>query len=273
MVEGVGEAVVYDREYAFRVTTMPDGRKEVLLRAVDRLKVGVCPPGGGGGGKRSEAEQEFRDSINRVRSIRRARQNLRLAIMCIGADRLLTLTFKENLCDVLRARRIFKTFVRLMRLTIPGWQYVVVHEFQKRGAVHFHLAVRGFQKIRYVRKQWLRAIEIDGSEGGNVDIRPPRKRWGGGGGESWSTARLASYLGKYIGKDVGGMEKGARRFIASEDRARPVIERWYQAADMTFADAMMAACRMAGICEGVWMSGDARCFFAFGMGEFDPPPF
>ena len=51
----------------------------------------------------------------------------------------LTLTFAENEQDVEFANYEFKKFVKKIKYYIPSFQYVGVLEFQKRGAIHYHL--------------------------------------------------------------------------------------------------------------------------------------
>ena len=78
------------------------------------------------------------------RSVRRSKAQVRRKCMAGGLDHMLTLTYQANVIDVRAAYSDLSRFIRLIRKRIPGWSYCAVHELQKRGAVHFHLAVRGF---------------------------------------------------------------------------------------------------------------------------------
>ena len=50
-----------------------------------------------------------------------------------------TLTFAENLTDVRDANKKFNTFVTQWRRKKSDFLYIAVPEFQKRGAVHYHV--------------------------------------------------------------------------------------------------------------------------------------
>jgi hypothetical protein len=78
----------------------------------------------------------------------------------------------------------------LSRIGYP-MPYVAVLECQKRGAIHPHLAVRGFQDIRLLRRSWYKIV---GKAQGQVNVRGPRP--------GTSPVKLARYLSKYISKDI-----------------------------------------------------------------------
>lgn len=55
-------------------------------------------------------------------------------------DKFLTLTFAENMTDVKLCNVLFKAFIRKLRNSYkPDLKYLAVIEFQKRGAVHYHV--------------------------------------------------------------------------------------------------------------------------------------
>jgi hypothetical protein len=74
-------------------------------------------------------------------------------------------------------------FVKLLHRHIPEWPYLVVMERQKRGAPHFHLAAKGWQKVLLLRSCWRKVVGD-----GNIDVKAPRTRKGG----SWKRAGLGS---------------------------------------------------------------------------------
>jgi len=106
--------------------------------------------------------------------------------MSLGPKALLTLTYRHNETDLTQAKRDLKAFVRKVRKVYPGFHYAGAPERQKRGAVHFHLAVNTFLPANWLRGLWR---EVVGQ--GNVDLKAvddPR--------------RVASYLCKYLAKDL-----------------------------------------------------------------------
>lgn len=86
---------------------------------------------------------------SRAKSNIRARNNLRRLILANFTNRskFLTLTFKENVTGIEEANKEFKKFIRKLRSNLGNFKYVAVIEFQKRGAVHYHVLL----DIKYVR--------------------------------------------------------------------------------------------------------------------------
>lgn len=95
----------------------------------------------------------------------------------------LTLTFKDNVTDLDYANREFKKFIqRLNRHIKKDWtsfdgvQYVAVVEFQKRGAVHYHLLLFNMPYIEWsllLDKWGLGGAYIEGfkdKQGNTVDM-------------------------------------------------------------------------------------------------------
>lgn len=81
-------------------------------------------------------------SESRARSNIRARNQVRrLALSNFTSNsKFLTLTFKENLTDVSQANELFKEFIKKVRKKHDkNLKYLAVVEFQKRGAVHYHM--------------------------------------------------------------------------------------------------------------------------------------
>lgn len=148
----------------------------------------------GGGAKRENDRREEMSAKSLNESQRRARSMVRRKCMTIQADRLLTLTTRENIQDVDRAWSIFARFTRMMKKRYKDFKYVAVPEYQKRGAVHFHLAIRGYYHANTVRRLWNRAI---GEGDGNIDITSPKKA----GKNSWNPKRISAYIAKYITKE------------------------------------------------------------------------
>jgi len=172
------------------------------------------------------AAVQRRASECRNRAERRARQGVRWAVYGIEADHLLTLTYRENMVDVERAKRDWDGFRRAVDKHCPEWPYVLTMEFQERGAIHFHVAVKGRQDVKMLRACWWGVV---GEGQGNIDVRGPARRWAGRAAR-WSRGKLARYLSKYLSKSFDALPVGAKRYWASADRARPVVSVfWLQA--------------------------------------------
>jgi len=175
----------------------------------------------GGGARRKNANKDAMDDVTLAKSNQRARSNVRRKCLSACVDRLLTLTFRENVTDVDEAWSCFEYFCKLMRHQFPNrWQYVAVPEYQERGAVHFHVAIKGFFNVNLVRKLWLRAA---GKREGNIDITSPRRA----GKNSWNPRRVGNYIAKYISKDADTAEFNRRRFsTGGKIELPPVMRGW-----------------------------------------------
>jgi len=115
-------------------------------------------------------------------NVRRTRQKIRRLINCNrNLDRFFTITFAENKTDLRSANVLFNQFVKRLRRLYPDFQYLGVPEFQKRGAVHYHLLCN----LPFIDENELTKI------------------WGNG--FCWlrrvdSVDNLGAYISKYLGK-------------------------------------------------------------------------
>jgi hypothetical protein len=181
------------------------------------------------GGKRVVGERRKRAEMSEddlTRSISRAKRNMRHRVLMMRADRLLTLSYRENKTDLKSCWGDFARFLRSIIKMWPDFEYVVVPERQERGAVHFHMAIRGFRDVNILRYLWRRVLCGDGNASsenspGNIDITSPRR------GGQWQRARLSRYLSKYMGKDFLEGNMHARRFSSSCSIAAPEVTRFY----------------------------------------------
>ncbi|MBN9430182.1 MAG: hypothetical protein J0H09_27135 [Burkholderiales bacterium] len=155
-------------------------------------------------------ERAAKDAANRERAARRARSECCARLKAIRADRMITLTYRENMTDRDRLARDWKEFVRRVR-RVMGFDYVATYERQKRGAWHMHVGVHGRQNYRLLRSVWR---SIVGADGGNIDVRNPFKQRG-------LRHKLAAYMSKYIAKNAVDGESGERRVWCSKGINRP----------------------------------------------------
>ena len=191
---------------------------------------------------------------NRDRAVRRARSRLRHLILTIGADHLLTLTYRENVGDFERACADLKKFVRLVKARKRDWQYIAVAERQRRGAWHWHLAVVGRQDLALLRTSWGRV-----AGDGNIDVaRAKSSRHSG-------SLALVRYLGKYLAKGFDDDRAlNARRFRASIGIEVPmqVLKVPPCRRGETIAFALEELQRVAGVVGHVWQSDDLSAGWA-----------
>lgn len=87
-----------------------------------------------------------------------AKKNLRRLINsnCTKNDLFVTLTYSKNMQDIVQAKNDFKRFIKSMKRKGYNLKYVYVIEFQKRGAIHFHVIFFGcgFIDNKFLSEVW-----------------------------------------------------------------------------------------------------------------------
>ncbi|MFM0732626.1 hypothetical protein PQQ52_19265 [Paraburkholderia sediminicola] len=79
-----------------------------------------------------------------------AKQQVRLRCKATQADRMITLTYRENMVDEIRLKRDFDTLWRRLG-AVGGFRYGAATERQQRGAWHLYVAVNGRQNYLVLR--------------------------------------------------------------------------------------------------------------------------
>lgn len=130
--------------------------------------------------KEAEAIREETRLESRQKSNIRARNDLRRLVANNFSKRsqFITLTFRENIQDIELANKTFKKFVQLMNYDLQKLgrklKYVAVIEFQKRGAIHYHMICEGRPRnYPYANEinRWNQAIRsVTGARGETVGI-------------------------------------------------------------------------------------------------------
>lgn len=164
--------------------------------------------------KNRERKSTKREDMNPEQlrsSVQRSKRDMRHKAMMLKADRLLTLTYRENFTDRDEAYRHLEKFAGYMRKHFGTFPYVAVMEYQKRGAIHFHLAITEYYWHQIVRHYWKKATGRDG----NIDLQPPKKR-----GQK-NVVNVARYLAKYMAKDMEDSPIASKRYSSSRGIPKP----------------------------------------------------
>lgn len=208
----------WDDEYVARKTVFADGQMEISVCREKKFNGSalIHKP------KAKRGESENRES-NDVDAGKAAKKAVREKCKTIGADRMVTLTYRENVTDREKALADWKAFTRRMR-KYKAFHYVAVMELQERGAIHFHVAVQGRQCYHLLRSIWLSIVgnTADGKSGGNVDVRNPARFGFGKDG----VHKLAAYIAKYCTKSMECRQLDQKRFFASRGIVKPEVLAW-----------------------------------------------
>lgn len=145
------------------------------------------------GGRHNEGKEdrkvEYKNSVNQ-----KARNKLRRLISAnFGRnDIFMTITFKENMQDIEKANYELKKFVQKLKRKQKDFIYCAVIEFQKRGAVHYHMICNLAVNIDFDNEPDVREKE-----------REIAKTWGHGFIDLKNIEHLdnaGAYLVKYMSK-------------------------------------------------------------------------
>ncbi|BAF36518.1 hypothetical protein [Ralstonia phage RSM1] len=161
-------------------------------------------------GAKPETEDDKEARATSVKSAaKRAKQNVRLRCKTARVTHMITLTTRECIADLERFLKLWDAFRRTMARH-SEFHYIAVPEPQKRGAWHMHVAVSGRVALNLARRAWLKVVGGRGK--GYCHIRNPQ---GAHFGKQWKLDALASYIAKYIGKDIADTRFNKKKYYTS----------------------------------------------------------
>ena len=129
----------------------------------------------------------------------------------------LTLTFADNVKDIDFANKCFNSWLTSIRLLFPVFAYLCVPEFQKRGAVHYHLLtnlevggsllpVQNAKKNMYDVKYWKYGFTSA------FDLRLADDKF-----------NVSLYVCKYLYKDIDSRLFGRKKIMHSRNLNLPKV--------------------------------------------------
>jgi len=144
---------------------------------------------------------------DRQNNMHKARNNFRRLITANfnANSRFITLTFKDNLKDVKSANNEFKKFIQRLRYKYgKDFKYANVIQFQKRGAVHYHM----MSDLPYIPQKELEKIWRHGFVGINKITH---------------VDNVGAYMIRYMDKDMTDTRlMGEKSYMTSRNLERPV---------------------------------------------------
>lgn len=160
-------------------------------------------------GRNEQETQRLKIKKNGLKNTKKNRGHyvLRLAAENFRSPRakFITLTFAENLQDLDVANKLFKQFIqRLRRYSKKDFKYIAAIEFQKRGAIHYHMIA----DLEYIDDEIL-----------------SKQLWQNGHASIFQvndSKHAASYCGKYMLKgSVDPRLAGRKSYFTSRNLAKP----------------------------------------------------
>lgn len=128
----------------------------------------------------------------------------------------ITLTFQKNVININVGNKEFKNFVRKIRRIYKDFKYLCVPEFQKRGAIHYHLLTNiSIKNDKLIYKQ------IDNKKFLHI------KYWNNGFTKvdniKNDIKKIIGYISKYMTKDIDDRLFGKHRYFYSQNLNKPQI--------------------------------------------------
>ena len=134
----------------------------------------------------------------------------------------LTFTFDKNVVDRYDYKAVSRKMIfwlnNVKKLHCPDMKYIIVPEFHKDGAVHFHGLLSNCDGLDFIDSGHM----VDGEVIYNVSSY----------GLGFTTAtkvrdslKVSGYICKYITKELCSMGKGFKRYWASRNLNKPVVEK------------------------------------------------
>lgn len=129
----------------------------------------------------------------------------------------ITLTFKENLTDISIANKKFNSFVSNVRKKKKDFKYIAVPEFQKRGAVHYHLLSNLTKDDSDIIIKQKNSKENDNF----YDVKYWNKGFSAVDFIKNDYKKIFSYISKYMTKDIDNRLFGKKRYFFSLNLNQP----------------------------------------------------
>lgn len=174
--------------------------------------------------RRTRKEREEQDGRNVLRARKRAKKKVRHLCKEMGADRILTLTTREQSNTPEQMLDRWQRWLRLVERAAGGrFHYVGVLEPHPSNPAHLHMhvAVAVFLNVNVLRQCWWTVC--GGRAMGNVHIKRLKAQGG-----IRRVYKVASYISKYITKETA-VEFNRKRYWASRVRLPDVRRYWLRA--------------------------------------------
>lgn len=149
---------------------------------------------------------EDSDKDNKVRSERRSKQSIYEIARANDWDYFATFTMRDNRYDYDSCKDRLRKFLNNFKCRkVSDLEYLVVPEQHMDGAWHFHALLKG-NIDAYLSETWHKGrYEIIGYNLGKCELENVK-----------DTNRVASYITKYITKDLANTVKNKRRYFYSK---------------------------------------------------------
>lgn len=126
----------------------------------------------------------------------------------------ITLTIAENEQDIKKANKMLHSFTVQIRRIKKDFSYIAIPEFQKRGAIHYHLLTNisiDDDTLIYSQEDNPKFKHIKYWNKGFTSIEPLKD----------DIKKVVGYISKYMTKDIDNRLFGHRRYLYSQNLSTP----------------------------------------------------
>lgn len=127
----------------------------------------------------------------------------------------ITLTFADNIQDIKTANTRFRYFIDKVRRLKKDFKYLCITEFQKRGAIHYHLLTNiniNDNTLLYTQEDNSKFKHIKYWNDGFTSIEEIKG----------DAKKVVGYISKYMTKDIDNRLFGFHRFFYSKNLIKPI---------------------------------------------------
>ena len=128
----------------------------------------------------------------------------------------ITLTFAENITDLKQANKRFRYFIDKVQRVQKDFKYLCITEFQKRGAIHYHLLTNidiTNEKLMYVQNDNKKFYHIKYWNEGFTSVEIMKN----------DPKKVIGYISKYMTKDIDQRLFNRHRYFYSRNLNIPKI--------------------------------------------------
>jgi len=184
------------------------GNTTLAISYSQPIAYGYLKPGSNSHGIIAESDSDYDKNSYRAKSM--VRDLIYTNYTEDFVPKFLTLTYRDNQTNLAVANTDFHNFQRRLQYYAgKGIRYLAVPEFQKRGAVHYHVII-----FNLPFTHWKTLTDI--WKHGDIDIERVRAT-------DDDLSKVAFYLTKYITKEKDDRLRGQKTYFPSRSLARPIV--------------------------------------------------
>lgn len=193
----------YVQVYFYNKTRLKDSIKDLDVNAL----------------KKNDFESDFQDNEIKTKNIIRTKLNCqRLAKTNSHLwTSFITLTYAENMTNLKQAKLDLNYFIKNIKKSKKDFSYIAIPEFQKRGAIHFHLLTNLSIQDDYI------IIKQKGNEK-YYNVKYWNKGFTSFEPVKGDIKKIVGYISKYMTKDIDNRLFGIKKYTTSQDLIKPKEE-------------------------------------------------